>query len=306
MLMIALGVVLFLLMTLSYGVERKITSVHLTKLQNTSQNTQNRALKNLAYRQKQSLFVLTILFFIFGFSWVYIVATQLHYLLAICVVATGLLATTLLTVKTKLFNPLLFAIMKPLDKFIRRYDRKLGRLSNYFMAESGDQKIYKPYDDKEFKKLITGLHSSDNLVNKKVLSKIENLFKLQYSSVEDIMIPMSKVVVIDEDDYIGPILLDELHKTSLTIFPVASQGRIIGSVRLIDMKDHTAKTKVKDFTKSEVNYIKEDESIEGLIEVFAEYKNEQFLVIDGKENIKGVVNIYQVLQLFFDQNSEKV
>ena len=145
------------------------------------------------------------------------------------------------------------------------------------------------------------MHSSNNLVNKKVLGKIENLFKLQYSSVEDIMIPMAKVVVIDEDDYIGPILLDELHKTSLTIFPVASEGRIIGSVRLIDMKDHTAKTKVKDFTKSEVNYIKEDESIEGLIEVFVEYKNEQFLVIDAKENIRGVVNIYQVLQLFFDQ-----
>ncbi len=301
MFMIALGVILFVLMMLTYGIERKITSVHLTKLQNTSQNAQSRTLKNLAYRQKQSVFILKILYFLFGFSWIYIVATQLHYLAAFFLVAGGLVLSALLTVKTKLLNPLLFAIMSPMDKVVRRYDQKLNKLSNYFLLESGDQKIYKPYDDKEFKKLITSLHSSNNLVNKKVLGKIENLFKLQYSSVEDIMIPMAKVVVIDEDDYIGPILLDELHKTSLTIFPVASEGRIIGSVRLIDMKDHTAKTKVKDFTKSEVNYIKEDESIEGLIEVFVEYKNEQFLVIDAKENIRGVVNIYQVLQLFFDQ-----
>lgn len=299
--MIALGVILFVLMMLTYGIERKITSVHLTKLQNTSQNAQSRTLKNLAYRQKQSVFILKILYFLFGFSWIYIVATQLHYLAAFSLVAGGLVLSALLTVKTKLLNPLLFAVMSPMDKVVRHYDQKLNKLSNYFLLESGDQKIYKPYDDKEFKKLITSLHSSNNLVNKKVLGKIENLFKLQYSSVEDIMIPMAKVVVIDEDDYIGPILLDELHKTSLTIFPVASEGRIIGSVRLIDMKDHTAKTKVKDFTKSEVNYIKEDESIEGLIEVFVEYKNEQFLVIDAKENIRGVVNIYQVLQLFFDQ-----
>ncbi|MEK9196403.1 MAG: CBS domain-containing protein, partial [Patescibacteria group bacterium] len=182
----------------------------------------------------------------------------------------------------------------------------LAKLSRYLFLKDSDAKIYKPYDDKEFKKLITSLHSSDNLVNKKVLSKIEKLFKIEYLTVEDMMIPMSKVTVIDEDEYIGPILLDELHKTSITTFPVSSDGRIIGSVNLSDMKDQTGKTKVKDLAKHEVNYIQEDATTQELVEVFVEYKNEQFLVIDSKENLLGVVNIYQMLELFFDPRSERV
>lgn len=303
--MITIGIILFLLIIVLQSLDNKISLVHLTKLQNIDQTAHGRTLKSLAYRRTQSLFVIRLVTLVFVFSFLYIISTQMSYVVAGLVVLACFL-TGLFISRSKLLNLLTYRLMPLLDKLIRRYDKQLLKFGKKFFPDNIDQKIYKPYDDKEFKKLINSLHSSDNLVNKKVLSKIDNLFKLQYVAVEDIMVPMNKVMVIDEDEYIGPILLDELHKTSLTIFPVGSDGKIIGSVNLSDMKDQTGKTKVRDVAKHEVNYIQEDTTVEGLIEVFVEYKSEQFLVIDSKENLLGVVNIYQMIELLFDQHTEKV
>ncbi|OGL30421.1 hypothetical protein A3F37_00915 [Candidatus Saccharibacteria bacterium RIFCSPHIGHO2_12_FULL_41_12] len=303
--MIPLGIILFIIVIILFCLDRKISNVHLTKLQNVAQTPQNRALKNLAFRRSQSLFLLRTLLFIIGFSGLYIAMTHLDYLYALVLVVAVVLILKILEKKMKILDPVLTRLMLPIDQFVRRYDHQLNKLSKYFIGAESDLRIYRPYDDKEFKKLIISLSSSDNLVNKKVLGKIENLFRLEYKTVEDIMIPMSKVIVIDEDDYVGPILLDELHKTTRVIFPVAAEGQIIGSVHLSDMKDHTGKTKIKDLAKSKINYVQEDATVQDLIEVISEYKNEQFLVLDGKENIQGVVDIYQVIQLLFDQKTDK-
>ncbi len=303
--MIILEIILFLLIMILYLVDQKIAGVHLTKLQNIDQSSYKRPLKNLAYRRSQSLLLTRSLLLVSGFAWAYILISRSNFVVSFGFLLGGLLFLRL-AAKVRLLDPVLSATMGLMDKVVRKYDKQLAKLSKYALPKTDETKIYKPYDDKEFKKLITSLHSSDNLVNKKVLGKIENLFKIEYLTVEDMMIPMSKVTVIDEDEYIGPILLDELHKTSLTIFPVGSEGKIIGSVNLSDMKDQTGKTKVKDLTKHEINYIQDDATTQDLIEVFVEYKNEQFLVIDSKESIRGVVNIYQMLELLFDQSVEKV
>lgn len=217
------------------------------------------------------------------------------------IIVSGALLTLIL--RTHLFGVLASKVLEPLDRIIRKYDYYFTKISKKVFSHDDDEKIYKPYDDKEFKKLIASLHSSDNLVNKKVLGRIERLYNLEYTDVEELMTPMDKVKVVQQDDYLGPILLDELHKTGLAIFPVAEEGRIIGSVRLSDLAEHSERSKIMDFTKKEVNYINKDDNLQSLVEVFIEYKSEQFLVVDNSENIKGVINIYDILSMFFDQNS---
>lgn len=304
MFMIVIGVILFLAGSIILEIDNKIRKVHLARLQDDANIDNPRALKSLAYRREQSFVLLRFLLLIISFLWLYIVMSNLGFWFALLVSMVAVITLAVFD-RTHLLGALAGKFIEPLDKFVRSYEYYLTKISKKIFKKEDDEKIYRPYDDKEFKKLIASLYSSDNLVNKKVLSRIEKLYNLEYTDVEELMTPMQKVKVVQQDDYLGPILLDELHKTGQFIFPVAEEGRIIGSIRLSDLAEHSERSKIQDFTKKEVNYINKDENLQSLLEVFIEYKSEQFLVTDNAENIKGVINIYDILNMLFDQTLEK-
>ncbi|MEK9196562.1 MAG: hypothetical protein AAB914_04295, partial [Patescibacteria group bacterium] len=126
--MIILEIILFLLIMTLYLVDHKISTVHLTRLQNTSQSSSMRSLKNLAYRRSQSLLLTRSLIFVLGFSWLYLLMSQMNYLLSFAIFLVGYMVLRIST-RVKLFEPILSTIMKLMDKVVQRYDKYLSKLS---------------------------------------------------------------------------------------------------------------------------------------------------------------------------------
>lgn len=154
-----------------------------------------------------------------------------------------------------------------------------------------------------------GFYSKDELLaeidrDREVLSKDEKLLVRQallYQDmlVSDIMIPRSVVTTVEADDTIGPLLLDRLHKTGHSRFPVidGDLDHIQGVLYMHDLVPLDPKAKkVGDAMSKKVYYVHQDKSLDHVLQAFLRTKHHLFMVVNEFEEVMGVVSIEDVLE----------
>lgn len=117
--------------------------------------------------------------------------------------------------------------------------------------------------------------------------------------VRDIMIPRSQVRTATETDTIGPILLDELHASGHSRFPVLAADnpdKIVGMLYLRDLvnKEHTGT--VAGRMHREIHYVHEEHTLDGVLQAFLKTKRHMFVVANSFEETVGIVTIEDVLE----------
>lgn len=158
----------------------------------------------------------------------------------------------------------------------------------------------------------TGLYEREDLVD--FLELQRNLTDSRISSAEidmavhaltfgerlvsDIMIPRRVVKMLGMGDVVGPVLMDELHDSGYSRFPVYGQGtdNIVGTLYLRDMIDAKHGEKVGDVMRKEVYYIHEDQSLYQVLHAFIKTKHHLFIVVNNFEEYTGIVTIEDVLE----------
>ena len=152
-------------------------------------------------------------------------------------------------------------------------------------------------------------YSKDELIeeidrDKEVLDADEKLLlrqalKYQDVLVGDIMTPRSVVITVDGSDTIGPLLLDRLHKSGHSRFPVVGENldHTIGILYTHDLVllDPKAK-KVSDVMSKKVVYVHQDKSLDHVLQAFLRTKRHLFMVVNEFEEVMGVVSIEDVLE----------
>ncbi len=139
----------------------------------------------------------------------------------------------------------------------------------------------------------------DNRVSKKDLDMVIQSLLVGDKKVADIMTPWRQVKVVATSDAVGPITMDELHKSGHTHFPVyqgSDKKDIVGILNIADMLDARDGGFVKDLMTKHVYYVHEEDKISEVIGTLAETKHPLFLVVDSKENLVGVVSLSEVLK----------
>lgn len=154
-----------------------------------------------------------------------------------------------------------------------------------------------------------GFYSKEELLSEverdnQVLDKDEKLLirqALMYQDVlvRDIMIPRSVVVTIGADDTIGPLLLDKLHKSGHSRFPVID-GDLDHTQGILYMHDlvplDPKSKKVGDAMSKKVYYVHQDKSLDHVLQAFLRTKHHLFMVVNEFEEVMGVVSIEDVLE----------
>lgn len=117
--------------------------------------------------------------------------------------------------------------------------------------------------------------------------------------VSEIMTPRKKVKSVSRDDAIGPILMDELHESGLSFFPVydpENATKIIGTLHLADVVRAKKGGHVRDIMRAEVFYVNDNFSVEQLLHAFMQTKQHVLIVVDNFADFVGIISVEVALR----------
>jgi len=157
------------------------------------------------------------------------------------------------------------------------------------------------YEKEDLLELLDRQQSQiDNRLSEDELQIARNALTFGNKIIRDIMTPRKVAVMVSVTDAVGPILLDELHKSGHSRFPVyeGKQDRIVGTLYLHDLMDLNAGAtgQVRDFMHKQVYYLHDEEPLRDALQAFLKTRHHLFVVVNSFEDIVGLVTLEDVLE----------
>jgi len=130
--------------------------------------------------------------------------------------------------------------------------------------------------------------------------RITNGLTFGEKRVESIMTPRGVVETIAENELVGPVLLDELHKTGHSRFPVIDGDidHVVGVLHikeLLTLGDKETKTAAKAM-ESHVFYINQDQTLDHALAAFIKTRHHLFIVVNGYRETAGILTLEDVME----------
>ncbi|MDB5161050.1 MAG: exported protein of unknown function [Candidatus Saccharibacteria bacterium] len=162
-------------------------------------------------------------------------------------------------------------------------------------------KIYEKEDLLEF--LTSQNRQRDNRISETELKMAFNALTFGDKKVGDVMTPLRVVRLVVEDEQIGPLLMDELHQTGFSRFPVVKTGTsksanpdIIGTLFLRDLIGYEGSGRVRELMQKKAYYINEAQNLRDALAAFLKTHHHQFAVVNNFEEVVGILSIEDVLE----------
>lgn len=139
---------------------------------------------------------------------------------------------------------------------------------------------------------------SDSRINQDVLSIVEQALSFGDKKVSDIVVPRRVVKTVSAEDTIGPLLLDDLHKSGYSRFPVfeGNQTNVVGVLFLKRAVRAKAGGSIRKSMNTQVCYIHEDQPLTEALAAILKTHQQLFIVINSFEEYVGIVTIEDVLE----------
>lgn len=138
-----------------------------------------------------------------------------------------------------------------------------------------------------------------NRIDKEELRLAANALTFGDKLVRDVMTPQRVMKTVKASDAIGPILLDELHASGFSRFPVVGDNgeEIVGTLYLHDLADlRTSHEHVKDIMIHKVHYLHEEAALVEALGAFLKTRHHLFLVVNSFEEIVGLLSLEDVVE----------
>jgi CBS domain containing-hemolysin-like protein len=136
----------------------------------------------------------------------------------------------------------------------------------------------------------------DSRFSEAELDIIRRALTFDENKVRDVLTPKKIIKTILADDAIGPILIDEVHKSGQDYVLVRekARGQVIGTLAFnnlgIDSKGH-----VRDVMDKNVYYLNEDDSLRAALSAYFATSSPTFIVVNNAEEFVGIVTIENVI-----------
>ncbi|MEO5949418.1 MAG: CBS domain-containing protein [Candidatus Saccharimonas sp.] len=130
--------------------------------------------------------------------------------------------------------------------------------------------------------------------------RITNGLNFGEKRVESIMTPRGVVETIPKNELVGPVLLDELHRTGHSRFPVIDGDidHVVGVLHikeLLTLGDKETKTAAKAM-ESHVFYINQDQTLDHALAAFIKTRHHLFIVVNGYRETAGILTLEDVME----------
>lgn len=144
---------------------------------------------------------------------------------------------------------------------------------------------------------------ADNRMTKQQIDMAVHALTFGEKTVQDIMIPFGQVKTVGLQDSLGPKLMDELHASGHSRFPVydGKNDHIVGVLYLHDLLKKQHGGTVKDIVQKQVVYAHEEQNLNQTLQTFLKTKRHLFVVVNRFEEVVGIVTIEDVLEQVIGQ-----
>lgn len=133
---------------------------------------------------------------------------------------------------------------------------------------------------------------------------VSAVLDLPRTAVAEIMTPVVKIVFVNQDETLGPLILDRLYRSGFTFFPVIDgRQHIIGvlSTVLLNSLDIKETSQAGEIMDPRVYYIRSDYSLEQALKAFLRTNSQMMLVVDRYEKLTGMLTFAQLMDYLFDE-----
>lgn len=174
-------------------------------------------------------------------------------------------------------------LTEPVGKFL---DRTIG---------DDDQKVY---TKEELLKIMDEHEGEHTDIEDEDLSIAKHALSFADKHIADVMLSRKDMIALRESDILSPELLNQLHKSPDSVFPVirGSKDNVIGTLYLRDLANLEPGTeRVEQVMDDDVFYVKGDQTLDHALSAFLHTKHHLFIVLDDKEKTLGVVTIEDII-----------
>ena len=138
---------------------------------------------------------------------------------------------------------------------------------------------------------------ADNRISEEDIELAERALRFHKYKVRDVLIPRKQVKAVSKSDAVGPILLDELHATGHSRFPVYDKtpDDIIGTLHLMNLDEAKQGGHVSDFIEKSVAYVHESDSLADALHAIYATKHQLFVVTNSFEEYVGIITLEDIV-----------
>ncbi len=118
-------------------------------------------------------------------------------------------------------------------------------------------------------------------------------------NISDHMTPRRVVKSVSADTALGPIIMDELHTSGHSRFPVyeGKHDNIVGTLYLRNLVRSKQTGTIKTLMKKDVSYIHEDQSLHDGLQAILRTHHQLFIVVNSFEEYVGIITIEDILEV---------
>jgi CBS domain containing-hemolysin-like protein len=198
--------------------------------------------------------------------------------------------------------------------FIAYFSPVYGRFLSFIQPVAGRLAMVLPpgrrvsvhtglYERKDLLDFLTRQNRQlDNRLSPGDLQIARNSLTFGDKTVGSVMTPRKVIKFVGQGESVGPILIDELHQTGFSRFPVvkdsakAASPQVVGTLYLNNLIGYDGKGKVKDLMKHEVYFINEDANLRQALGAFLRTHHHLLIVVNSFEEVVGVLSLEDVLE----------
>lgn len=140
-------------------------------------------------------------------------------------------------------------------------------------------------------------HQLDSRVSDEELEIARRALTFGEYHVADILTPRKQIKTLLADEVVGPILIDEVHKSgqSSVLVKESKKGPVIGSLSANQLSIHS-KGKVGDIMTPKAYYLHENDSLTDALHAFFVTNQPLFVVVNSFEEYVGIVTVENIIK----------
>lgn len=139
---------------------------------------------------------------------------------------------------------------------------------------------------------------SDNRIERSELEIARSALMFGDLLVGDVMTPRKVVKTVSVSEDLGPVLMNELHDSGHSRFPVYSgqEDNLVGTLFLRDLVSVKSTGKVKDKMVHKILYLHEDQPLHDALQAILKTRHHLYAVVNSFEEYVGIITIEDVLE----------
>lgn len=138
----------------------------------------------------------------------------------------------------------------------------------------------------------------DNRISEDDLAMAQSVLLFGTKLVRDVLTPRRVVKTVSQEESIGPVVMDDLHKSGYSRFPVHSgvSEDIVGVLYLRDLVRAKASGSVDQHMHKQVCYVHEDQPLGEALRAILKTHQQLFIVVNSFEEYVGIITIEDILE----------